>query len=134
MMKYAAILTLSTLVTGGAALADNKSKWGEGTAYDPRGIHQARAETRDDASAEPFKGGGLAGRLLDAITGRKSRPDTIDAGGRGGSSDSETRTADAGGSTSEGSSAGSGGGQGSEGGRGNGGGHGNGGGKGQGRR
>ena len=75
-------LAVALLVAGsGAALADHNSKWGEGTAFDPLGIHDARFDSLDTAGEEPFAGGGLAGggTLVDFISAmRQGRPDTID--------------------------------------------------------
>lgn len=95
-------LALALLVAGsGAALADHNSKWGEGTALDPTGIHDARIDSLDTAGDEPFAdamdaGDGQPVDLLAAM--RQERPDTIDidqggssaadaSGMRGGSAD-----------------------------------------------
>ncbi|GAB4352424.1 MAG: hypothetical protein Kow0026_09960 [Oricola sp.] len=81
-------LALAFLVAGsGIALADHNSRWGEGTALDPAGIHDARIDSLDAAGDEPF------GETVDAGGGRpydfasfmrQGRPDTIDID-RGGS-------------------------------------------------
>lgn len=75
-------LAVALLVAGsGAALADHNSKWGEGTAFDPLGIHDARFDSLDTAGDEPFAGGGLAGggTLVDFISAmRQGRPETVD--------------------------------------------------------
>lgn len=85
------MLLASVFVLGGAtlALADNKSRFGEGTALDPRGIHDARATTRENAGDEPFRGAGLSGPMdLTTSFARQGPPDTIDvssiSGGNGG--------------------------------------------------
>ncbi|GAB4526125.1 MAG: hypothetical protein Tsb0019_28250 [Roseibium sp.] len=139
MIRNAAVFTLTTLMLGGVALADHNSKFGEGTAYDPRGVHDARFDSLDTASEEPFRGGGLTGRLLDAITGRKGRPETVTASGSENSGGSESGSSGGGGGesgsgSSGGGNSGGGNGGGGNGGSGNGGsgngggGHGNGGG------
>jgi hypothetical protein len=104
-------LALALVVAGsGVALADHNSKWGEGTALDPTGIHDARIDSLDTAGEEPFSetvdAGG--GSLLDLFAFmRQGRPDTIDID-QGGSTDMET--SDTGGSSDHGGGSGNGGG------------------------
>jgi len=123
-MKKKLTLALALFVAGsGAAFADHNSRWGEGTALDPTGIHDARIDSLDSAGDEPFgssvdAGGGKPFDLTAFM--RQSRPDTIDVD-QGGSVDA--------GSSGMGGGSGNGGGGngGGNGGGGNGGGNGGGG-------
>lgn len=84
-------LALALLVAGsGAALADHNSKWGEGTALDPTGIHDARIDSLDTAGDEPFASSVDAGEPVDILAAmRQERPDTIDID-QGGSVDTDS--------------------------------------------
>ena len=120
-MKKQLLATAALVLLGaGSALADHNSMWGEGTALDPRGIHDDRIDTL--ASGDDFTGGQDASGPMDLTAfARGGAPDTIEAGndietgGMGGSGS-------AGGSESAGGNGGGGNGGGGNGGGGNGGG------------
>ncbi|MFZ2099396.1 MAG: hypothetical protein WAU86_02405 [Oricola sp.] len=81
-MKKQLALAIALLVSGACtALADHNSKWGEGTALDPTGIHDARIDSLDTAGEEPFAAADIAGdgQPFDLLAFmRQGRPDTID--------------------------------------------------------
>lgn len=58
-MKKRALLigALLTLGTALPALADHNSKFGEGTALDPLGIHEARFDSLSSGTDDPFMSG-----------------------------------------------------------------------------
>jgi len=71
-----------------AARADHNSRWGEGTAFDPFGVHTARIDSLNKGASN----GGFRGRdyvTPGQVTPRKSPPSTVStgyarsAGGRG---------------------------------------------------
>ena len=80
-------LAFALVVLGtGAAMADHNSKWGEGTALDPLGMHDARYDSLADTSLT-FDATSLSGpvELLEPYA-RQDRPDTIDTSLTGGGS------------------------------------------------
>jgi len=81
------ILALAALVAA-PAMADHNSKWGEGTALDPTGIHDSRIDTLALDDTDSFMGGRFVehGPGLVEPAARGGRPDTVlvDGGGRGG--------------------------------------------------
>lgn len=123
MKKQTLLASVLVLCGAGIAHADHNSKWGEGTALDPRGIHDARIDSLDADKGTAFKGAGLTGPMdLTTSFARQGRPDTIEVSSAGRSSDTGS-----GGSSDHGGGNGGGGNGGGNGGGGNGGG-GNGGG------
>jgi uncharacterized membrane protein YgcG len=109
MKKQVTLAFVLVAASAGFAMADHNSKWGEGTALDPLGIHDARIDGLDTASDEPFQGAGIDVTIEETAFARQSRPDTIDVD-----------APDSG--SGAGESSGSGGGSGNGGGNGNGGG------------
>ncbi len=78
-MKKQVTLAFALVAAGtGFAMADHNSKWGEGTALDPLGIHDARIDSLDTAGDEPFQGAGIDVTIEETAYARQSRPDTID--------------------------------------------------------
>ena len=74
--------------TATAAWADHNSRWGEGTAFDPFGVHSARIETLNQGTSNSgFRGSDYV--TPGTVTPRKSPPSTVStgyarsAGGRG---------------------------------------------------
>ncbi|QID16429.1 hypothetical protein G3580_01570 [Nitrogeniibacter mangrovi] len=78
------ILALSGFAAS-SALADHNSKWGEGTALDPIGVHDARIDTLALDDTDTFMGGRFAehGPGLVEPAQRGGRPDTIAVEGGG---------------------------------------------------
>jgi uncharacterized membrane protein YgcG len=109
MKKQVTLAFAFVAASTGFAMADHNSKWGEGTALDPLGIHDARFDSLDTASDEPFQGADIDVTNEETAYARQSRPDTIDVD-----------APDSG--SGAGESSGSGGGSGNGGGNGNGGG------------
>lgn len=72
-------LALALVVLGtGAALADHNSKWGEGTALDPLGVHDARYDSLQDSTLT-FEPTELTGASDDQDSyARQGRPSTVD--------------------------------------------------------
>lgn len=98
------------LLSAGYAMADHNSKWGEGTALDPRGIHDDRIDTL--ASGDEFTGGqDISGPMDLTAFARGGAPDTIDidTGGMGGSSSASDASDSSGGGSDHGSGNGGGG-------------------------
>ena len=62
-----------------AVLADHNSHFGEGTALDPQGIHDARIDSLDEPGSEAFQPLDLTGPLDLTAFARGGRPDTVDA-------------------------------------------------------
>ena len=78
-MKKQVTLAFALVAAGtGFAMADHNSKWGEGTALDPLGIHDARFDSLDTAGDEPFQGADIDATIEETAYARQSRPDTID--------------------------------------------------------
>lgn len=91
MMKQTIAATLGALLAVGvasSASADHNSRWGEGTALDPFGVHSARIDSLTKGSRNSgFRGSDYV--TPGSVTPRRSPPPTIStgyarsAGGRG---------------------------------------------------
>jgi len=90
-MKRTIAATVGGMLAAGVATtawADHNSRWGEGTAFDPFGVHSARIDSLDKGSSNS----GFRGRdyvTPGQVTPRRSPPSTVStgyarsAGGRG---------------------------------------------------
>ena len=81
MIKKLVLAIAAGLAGTTIALADHNSLWGEGTALDPTGIHDARVDSIDSAGDEPFgySDDDAVGKPFDLLAAmRQERPDTID--------------------------------------------------------